>query len=88
MIHSHCYIDDAPFTQKSLPCGAIEEVKEILELLEKEYNNDLNKDFYLINLLGHGSIIMSKYPEQLMNINIVGRKLPENMYEKKLVRKK
>ena len=88
MIHSHCYIDDAPFTQKSLPCGAIEEVKEILELLEKEYNNDLNKDFYLINLLGHGSIMMSKYPEQLMNINIAGRKLPENMYAKKLVRKK
>lgn len=87
MIHSHCYIDGAPFTQKSLPCGAIEEVKEILKLLEKEYNNDLNKDFYLINLIGHGSIMMSKNPEQLMNINMVGRKLPENMYTKKLVKK-
>lgn len=88
MIHSHCYIDGAPFTQKSLPCGAIEEVEEILELLEKEYNNDLNKDFYLINLIGHGSIMMSKNPEQLMNIDMVGRKLPENMYVKKLLRKK
>lgn len=87
MIHSHCYIDGAPFTQKSLPCGAIEEVKEILKLLEKEYNNDLNKDFYLINLIGHGSIMMSKNPEQLMNINMVGRKLPENMYVKKLIKK-
>lgn len=87
MIHSHCYIDGAPFTQKSLPCGAIEEVREILKLLEKEYNNDLNKDFYLINLIGHGSIMMSKNPEQLMNINMVGRKLPENMYTKKLVKK-
>lgn len=87
MIHSHCYIDGAPFTQKSLPCGAIEEVKEVLKLLEKEYNNDLNKDFYLINLIGHGSIMMSKNPEQLMNINMVGRKLPENMYTKKLVKK-
>ena len=88
MIHSHCYINGAPFTQKSLPCGAIEEVEEILELLEKEYDNDLKKDFYLINLVGHGSIMMSKNPEQLMNIDMVGRKLPENMYEKKLVRKK
>lgn len=87
MIHSHCYVDGAPFTQKSLPCGAIEEVKEILKLLEKKYNNDLNKDFYLINLIGHGSIMMSKNPEQLMNINMIGRKLPENMYVKKLIKK-
>lgn len=87
MIHSYCYIDGAPFTQKSLPCGAIEEVKEILKLLEKEYNNDLNKDFYLINLIGHGSIMMSKNPEQLMNINMIGRKLPENMHIKKLIKK-
>lgn len=86
MIHSHCYINGAPFTEKSLPCGAIEEVEEILELIKKEYNNDLSKDFYLINLIGHGSIMMSKAPEQLINIDIVGRKLPENMYVKKLVR--
>ena len=83
MIHSHCYINGAPFTKKALPCGAIEEVEEILELLKEEYYNDFNKDFYLINLLGHGSIMMSKNPEQLININMVGRKLPENMYIKK-----
>ena len=83
MIHSHCYINGAPFTKKALPCGAIEEVEEILELLKEEYYNDFNKDFYLINLLGHGSIMMSKNPEQLININMVGRKLPEYMYLKK-----
>lgn len=88
MIHSHCYIEGAPFTRKPLPCGAIEEVEEILKLLEKEYDNDFNKDFYLINLIGHGSIMMSKNPEQLINIDVIGRKLPENMYEKKLVRKR
>ena len=82
MIHSHCYIEGAPFTEKSLPCGAIEEVDEILELLEKEYDNDLNKEFYLINLIGHGSIMMSKNPEQLMDIEMIGRKLPENMNNK------
>lgn len=82
MIHSHCYIDGAPFTKKSLPCGAIEEVTEILELLEKEYDNDLNKDFYFINLVGHGSIMMSNSPEQLIDIDMIGRKLPENHYKK------
>lgn len=87
MIHSHCYIEGAPFTQKALPCGALEEVEEILELLEKEYDNDFNKDFYLINLVGHGSIMMSKNPEQLIDIEMIGRKLPENMYVKKLIKK-
>lgn len=87
MIHSHCYIEDAPFTEKALPCGAIEEVDEISELLKDYYDNDFNRDFYLINLLGHGSIMMSNNPEQLKNINIVGRKLPEDMYSKKLIKK-
>ena len=82
MIHSHCYIDDAPFTEKSLPCGAIEEVNEILKLIRNKHDNNLNKDFYIINLLGHGSIMMSDCPEKLKNIKMVGRKLPENMYIK------
>lgn len=87
MIHSHCYIEDAPFTEKALPCGAVEEVDEISKLLKDYYGNDFNRDFYLINLIGHGSIMMSNNPEQLKNINMVGRKLPENMYSKKLVKK-
>ena len=87
MIHSHCYIEDAPFTEKALPCGAVEEVDEISELLKDYYGNDFNRDFYLINLLGHGSIMMSNNPEQLKNINMVGRKLPEDMYSKKLIKK-
>lgn len=87
MIHSHCYIEDAPFTQKALPCGAVEEVDEIRELLKDYYDNDFNKDFYLINLVGHGSIMMSNTPEQLRNVTMVGRQLPEDMYSKKLVKK-
>lgn len=87
MIHSHCYIDRAPYTKKALPCGAIEEIDEIEKLLEEYYNNDYYRDFYLMNLIGHGSIMMSKNPEQLRNINMIGRQLPENMYQK-LVKKK
>ena len=88
MIHSHCYIDNAPYTKEALPCGAIEEVDEILNLIDEYYENDYQKDFYLINLLGHGSIMMSKNPEQLKNIDIIGRQLPENMYEKKLIKRR
>lgn len=80
MIHSHCYIKNAPFTKNALPCGAIEEIDEILEVIKENYDNDFNKDFYLINLKGHGSIMMSKNSEQLKMIDVIGRKLPENMY--------
>ena len=87
MIHSHCYIEGAPFTKKALPCGAVEEVDELKELIKDYYDNDYNRDFYLINLIGHGSIMMSKNPEQLKDINVVGRPLPENMYSKTLIKK-
>ena len=68
-----------------MPCGAIEEIGEVVEIIHEYYGNDFNKDFYLINLIGHGSIMMSKHPNQLKNINIIGRKLPENMYVKKFI---
>lgn len=80
MIHSHCYIENAPFTKVALPCGAVEEVGEIVEVFKDYYNNDFNKDFYVINLLGHGSIMMSKNPSMLKDIKMIGRNLPEKMY--------
>lgn len=82
MIHSHCYIKGAPFTKKVLPCGAVEEVSEIFDLIKECYDNDYTRDLYLVNLKGHGSIMMSNNPDKLKNIEIVGRKLPEIMYEK------
>lgn len=78
MIHSHCYIKNAPITTNSLPCGAIEEVDEVLDLIEEKYG-DFSKDFYILNLKGHGSIMMSNDVEKLKNIEIIGRKLPEIM---------
>ena len=79
MIHSHCYIKNAPFTNLSLPCGALEEVEEILDLIKKYYYNDYNRDSYVINLKGHGSIVMGKDVECFYNIEMVGRNLPEKM---------
>lgn len=80
MIHSHCYIENAPYTVVALPCGALEEVDEIKKVIKKYYDNDYDKDFYVVNLLGHGSIMMSNMASQLKNIRMVGRKLPEKMY--------
>lgn len=80
MIHSHCYIENAPYTDVVLPCGALEEIDEIKKVIKKYYDNDYDKDFYVVNLLGHGSIMMSNKASQLKNIRMVGRKLPEKMY--------
>ena len=80
MIHSHCYIENAPYTDVVLPCGALEEIDEIRNVIKKYYDNDYDKDFYVVNLLGHGSIMMSNKASQLKNIRMVGRKLPEKMY--------
>lgn len=79
MIHSHCYIEDAPFTDKSIPCGAIEEVDEVLSLIDKKWGRD--QWLYYINLKGHGSIVMAKDAAMLNHIRYVGRHLPEAMFE-------
>lgn len=87
MIHSHCYIKDAPYTNIALPCGAIEEIDEISSLINEYYDGDYNRDFYVINLLGHGSIMMSNSPEKLRDIEMVGRNIPENIEQKKYFKK-
>ncbi len=76
MIHSHCYLKDAPYTKTPLPCGAIDEVNEIISTIKENYKS-LNKHFYKINLIGHGSIIMSNKLEKLKDIEIISRNLPE-----------
>jgi ribulose-5-phosphate 4-epimerase/fuculose-1-phosphate aldolase len=78
MIHSHCYIENAITTSKPIPCGAIEEVDEVLELIDKIYQNR-ELDFYAINLKGHGSIMFASSPDKMKNVHYVGRKMPENM---------
>ncbi len=73
MIHSHTYIEDAPFTANMIPCGGLEEVDEVLNAI----GDNRNKDFYAVNLIGHGSIVMSSTIEKLTNIQYVGRTMPE-----------
>lgn len=78
MIHSHCYVNDAPFTKVSIPCGGLEEVDEVIETLLRNYDS-LDQDFYAVNLIGHGNIIMGKTVRHLQNIKFYGRPIFERM---------
>ena len=75
MIHSHCYIKDAPFTSTCVPCGGIEEVSEVLGLIDKTSNR--YQSIYKINLLGHGSIIMTHSVDELKDVAYLPRPIPE-----------
>lgn len=72
MLHSHAYIEGAPFTKHPLPCGAVEEVDEIFDAIPAK---DTERAF--LNLIGHGSLVMSKDLEGLKNVPYIPRPVPE-----------
>lgn len=72
MIHSHVYVEGAPFTKEKISCGAMEEVASICEVLQ-----DPSQVFYTVNLLGHGSIVMASIPEMFKVVSYYSRELPE-----------
>ena len=74
MIHSHCYIKGAMFTDEIIPCGGLEEIDAILKLIP-----DKNTEYAAINLKGHGSTIMVKDVKNLENIAYIPRLLPEKV---------
>jgi len=80
MLHAHCYFDGAPMTTKRIPCGAIEEVDEILNIVER---SDPKADLLAVNLLGHGCLLLSKTLEALLSLEnepqkgFVKRAMPE-----------
>lgn len=76
MIHAHVYMKDAPYTELAIPCGAIEEVAEIKRTIEHYYDS-FTENRYVINLKGHGSIIMGNTIDDIKNISYFGRPMPE-----------
>ncbi len=72
MIHSHVYVENAPFTKKVIPCGALEEVDAIKEILP-----DRNLCDFAVNLKGHGSIVFAKNINTFYDVPYVVRKTPE-----------
>lgn len=77
MVHAHCYIKDAPFTNSPVPCGAIEEIEEVMNAIKK--NNLENSNHIAINLIGHGCIVMSSDVDGLRNVKFKARELPERI---------
>lgn len=72
MLHAHVYVKEAPFTESIIPCGALEEFDEIVNLFpdKKQVN-------FAVNLKGHGSLLLVDNPSKLENIKYVPRPIPE-----------
>jgi hypothetical protein len=72
MIHAHVYLKNAEYTQNAVPCGALEEVEEVLSKIK-----DKNIDYFEINLIGHGCLVFANNTDQIKDINYESRPSPE-----------
>lgn len=77
IIHSHCYVKDAPYTNVPVPCGALDEIDEVINVIKKDYDNNYELNYYAVNLIGHGCLIMGKDVNVLKNTKFITRHLPE-----------
>ena len=81
MLHAHCYADTSMIpeslllsTNKPIPCGALEEVNEIVETYlvgkfywDSKYNNEPPR-LLVVNLFGHGCILIAQDKEILQEL--------------------
>lgn len=77
IVHSHCYAEGAPFTKMPVPCGALDEIDEVVNVIKNFYNNDFSLNYYKINLIGHGCLIFGNSLDDMKNTNYITRHLPE-----------
>lgn len=77
IVHSHCYVEDGYFTNIPVPCGALDEIDEVLEVIQKYYNNDFSLNYYKINLKGHGCLILGNNLDNMRQSKFITRHLPE-----------
>lgn len=73
-LHSHVYINGADTTERRIPCGAFEEVYEIIKMFP-----DRSEESISVNLLGHGSLIMSSCLQDFEHIGYKSRPLWEGI---------
>ena len=68
MLHAHCYINPSPKisdckvynTSNPIPCGAVEEVQEILNAIGTDINSENPPRLIAVNLVGHGCTLMAR----------------------------
>lgn len=77
IVHSHCYAGDAPFTKIPVPCGALDEIDEVIDVIKNFYNNDFSLNYYKINLIGHGCLIFGNSLDDMKDTIYMTRHLPE-----------
>ena len=77
IVHSHCYAKDGYFTKIPVPCGALDEIDEIVKVIKNNYENNYFLDNYKINLNGHGCILLSNSVNLLKQTEYITRHLPE-----------
>ncbi len=81
MLHSHVYIAGAPMTKKPIPCGAFQEVDEIMWVHGMEYHRgklgEVGNRKLMMNLKGHGSLVIAESESAFSDIPYVAREFPE-----------
>lgn len=87
IIHGHVYVKDAPFTDKVIPCGALEEVECIDKVILENYTLPLfsygRNGGMAINLLGHGCILIAWNLRFFEGLEFYSRELPEMVKQNK-----
>jgi ribulose-5-phosphate 4-epimerase/fuculose-1-phosphate aldolase len=79
MVHSHVYVEGAPYTERMVPCGGTEEIEEVIDTANK-HRYQYNEGSFAINLKGHGSIVFAETPRDILKFKFVRRQVPELMY--------
>lgn len=71
MLHSHTYVQGAPFTSEVLACGDLREAAAVLDLVSDQAS------VFHVNLRGHGSLVGAEHPDLLRLVRYVARPVPE-----------
>lgn len=71
IVHGHCYIDGAATTANKVPCGDLREVEEVMDIV------DSTSDKIVVNLKGHGCLIMGYDYEWFTQVPLAARPFPE-----------
>jgi len=77
IVHSHCYAEGGFFTQTPVPCGALDEIDEIMDVINKDYDGNMILNYYKINLKGHGCLILGNSLSDMKQTKYITRHLPE-----------
>lgn len=74
MFHAHAYLPEAPFTNRVIPCGALEEADELISMFPDRYASKI-----FVNLKGHGCLIMADSLDPIRRAEFIARNIPEQL---------